>query len=478
MLLMLLAIRLACAQPEAILTGHLPSHDADSVLVSWRATPFDEHECSVGVLPNSRGDFELRVPLSGPLAAELSVGDADTPLFLEPGNALRVKLEQVHKEVQFRFQAADGSAQAAAANNYLAEFTRRFVDDVEFQVLPDNVRLLEAPFLSFLDYRQKAELKLLRGLDHDQVTPAFLAFAEAEIRCATANDHLTYPELRAATVGMEPLPVGPDFYDFLSDPTLLPADPAASLSPQYQELGINYIHYQVRHNGPAPTEAGYYPACYREAGRHPNGNAVVQGLVVLETIRNGHIAHANALLADYAAHSGAPAAWSQQLRQQLVAHRPHAMGSPPPPLPTGLRSVQGDTVNLRKYVGKLVYLLLWDTRLPASQREIQPLRDLMRRFAYQPVQFVALALDEQDAAWRRLMAQAPPMPGVQVLVPPAAGAALRTAYDPTGLPAAVLLAEDGTILQFRARRPSHQLLPADIKWAFGRAAAYRAVKLP
>lgn len=189
----------------------MSGHDADSVLVSWRATPFDEHECSVGVLPNSRGNFELRVPLSGPQTAELSVGDAETPLFLEPGNALRVKLEQVHKEARFRFQAADGPAQAAAAvaNNYLAEFTRRFVDDVEFQVLPDNIRLLEAPFLFFLDYRQQQELKLLRGLDHAKVTPTFRAFAEAGIRCATANDHLTYPSCAPPPWAWSRCPWGP-----------------------------------------------------------------------------------------------------------------------------------------------------------------------------------------------------------------------------------------------------------------------------
>ena len=131
-----------------------------------------------------------------------------------------------------------------------------------------------------------------------------------------------------------------------------------------------------------------------------------------------------------------------------------------------------------RYAGNLVYVLLWDTRLPASQREITPLKRLVAQFAGQPIRFVALALDEEAAAWRRLVATTPPVPGVQVLVPPTASAALRAAYDPTVLPAAVLLAEDGTIMQFHARRPSHLLLPDDIKAAFGRAAAYRAVKLP
>ena len=259
-----------------------------------------------------------------------------------------------------------------------------------------------------------------------------------------------------------------------------PAAPGTSLSPQYQDFGLNYIHHEVRQAGRAAADVGYFPACYQLAGQRLQGpsRAVVQGLVVRETIRNGNVDQAKALLADLGRQSAVPAAWVQPLREQLAAHQAQAIGSPAPPLPTGLRSLEGDTVKLSDYAGNLVYLLMWDTRLPAGQREIAPLKQLVAQFAGKPIKFVVLALDEDAAAWKRLVATNPPVPGVQVLVPPTASAALRAAYDPATLPTAALLAEDGTILQFHARKPSHLLLPADIKAAFGRAAAYRAVKLP
>ncbi|MDQ2770186.1 MAG: hypothetical protein M3Y54_06770 [Bacteroidota bacterium] len=482
-LLFLLFAHRSLAQQEATLDGHLAGHESDSVIVSWRTTPLDEREHTIGVLPDRHGDFQLRIPLSSPLLVQLSAGNADTPVFLEPGDALRLKLDPEKEVPTFRFQPADGKSHAAAAtaNNYLAEFSQRFIEDPEFQLLPNNIRLKEDEFLSFLTYRHKQQLAMLHGLGQDKVTPVFREFAEAEIRYTDANDHLTYPELKAEAMGNEVMPVGPNFYGFLNDPELLSASGVAtSLSPQYQDFGLNYVHQQVRKAGPRPTDVGYYPACYQLAGQRLQGQsrAVVQGLVVRETIRNGHVAHAEVLLADFAAHGAAPAAWVQPLREQLAAHRAQAIGSPAPPLPIGLRSLAGDTVQLARYAGNLVYLLLWDTRLPAGQREIVPLKRLVAQFAGQPIRFVALALDEDAAVWHRLIATDPPVPGVQVLVPPTAGAALRAAYDPTMLPAAVLLAEDGTILHFHARRPSHLLLPDDIKAAFGRAAAYRAVKLP
>lgn len=481
-LCMLLVAHRALAQQDATLDGHLAGHEADSVMVSWRTTPLDEREQTVGVLPDSHGDFRLRIPLASPLLVQLSVGKADTQVFLEPGDALRLQLDPEKEKPTFRFQAADGKSHAAAAtaNNYLAAFSQRFIEDPEFQLLPNNIRLPESEFLSFLKYRHKQQLAMLHGLGHDRVTPVFRDFAEAEIRYIDANDHLTYPELKAEAMGNEVMPVAPGFYGFLNDPTLLLSNAGSSLSPQYQDFGLNYVQQQVQKAGTAPAGPGYYPACYQLAGQRLQGpmQAVVQGLVVRATIRNGHVAHAEALLVDFGTHGVAPVAWVQPLRAQLAAHQAQAIGSPAPPLPAGLRSLAGDTVEWARYAGNLVYVLLWDTRLPASQREITPLKRLVAQFAGQPIRFVALALDEEAAAWRRLVATAPPVPGVQVLVPPTASAALRAAYDPATLPAAVLLAEDGTIMQFHARRPSHLLLPDDIKAAFGRAAAYRAVKLP
>ena len=484
LLVLLLTTGAALAQTAAVLNGHVSPSQADSVLISWRVTPFDEHERNVAAVPDSRGNFQLRVPVGGPVLAQLSLGSHDTPVFLEPGDALRVQLQGDKADAEFRFQPADGSGHAAAAtaNNYLAQFTQRFVDDVEFQVLPDNIKLHEQAFLSFLDYRQKTEQKFLQSeLGQGRVTPEFMAFAQAEINYATANDRLTYPELRTEALGTLPVPVSATYYAFLNDPALMSSLSGACLSPQYQDFGLNYIHRLVRQTGKPATDVCYYPVCYQTAGSRLQGpmRAAVQGLVALETIRFGHVAHADALLADYAAHGGAPAAWVAQLRSQQDAHRRCAIGSPAPPLPEGLRSLQGDTVQLRKCAGKLVYLLLWEPRKPASQREIRPLKDLMQRFASQPIEFVALALDNQEAAWRRLVATDPPLPGEQALVPSAAAvAALRQAYDVTALPAAVLLAEDGTILQLNARRPSHELLRADLQAAVGRAVAYRAVKLP
>jgi hypothetical protein len=67
------------------------------------------------------------------------------------------------------------------------------------------------------------------------------------------------------------------------------------------------------------------------------------------------------------------------------------------------------------------------------------------------------------------------MTGVQAYVPSQYQASVRQAYGLNRLPASVLLAEDGTILDSHPKRLSSRALQDDLKAAIGRAAAYRAV---
>jgi hypothetical protein len=67
------------------------------------------------------------------------------------------------------------------------------------------------------------------------------------------------------------------------------------------------------------------------------------------------------------------------------------------------------------------------------------------------------------------------MTGVQAYVPPQNQANVRQLYGLSRLPASVLLAEDGTILDPHPKRVSSRALQDDLKAAVGRAAAYRAV---
>lgn len=469
------------AQAPVALAGRVSKPTADSIHLRWHAQPLDYKEQTVSTRLSPKGDFQLQVPLMAPVLAELSYGDAEVSVFLEPGDALQLKFKGEELNTSLKFQSADGSAHKAAANanNYLAEAENKFANNEGFQVLPENIELYEAPFISFLEYRRKQQLKEYKSAGGPQAfTPAFAAFAEAEINYLYANDRLTYPELREQVVSTgSRLQLTPGFYDFVRDPAVVPGPDNVPASAETQEFMLNYVHYQVRAAGKPLSDPGYYPACYQLAATTFKGvmRPIIMGRVLLETFRFGHYDHATAMLADYAATAQAPPAWLALLRRDLEVHKDMAIGTPAPPLP--LRTAEGDSVRLAVYRGRLVYVMFWDSRLPLSQRELPYLKEVVKQFAGKPIVFVSAAFDE--GANKKLPAGTATAPSVEpAVVPPKARPRVRQAYDIETLPSFVLIAEDGTVLDPNPKRLSSRALLDDLKAAFGKAAAYKAVRLP
>ena len=161
----------------AILTGRVSGVTTDSVAVSLRENPLDPKEKLFRVPLSDKGDFKIVVPINGPTKADLVYGDDVAPLFLDPGTDMDLRFKGADMSGSLKFKPNDvptGFAtrirnrsnlteeqrhrqQAANANNYLVEADAQFVENDGFQVLPDNIQLYEAPFISFLEYRRKHE---------------------------------------------------------------------------------------------------------------------------------------------------------------------------------------------------------------------------------------------------------------------------------------------------------------------------------
>ncbi|WP_216688902.1 hypothetical protein [Hymenobacter siberiensis] len=227
----------------AVLTGRVSGATTDSVVVSLRENLLEPAEKLFRTRLSSKGEFRLAVPVSGPTKADLVYGDDVAPLFLDPGTDMDVRFRGSDMAGTLKFKANDvptGLAtklrnganltdeqrhrqQAANANNYLVEADAQFVENGGFQVLPDNIQLYEAPFLSFLEYRRKHEFEFLE--DHaarQSFTQDFYNYAHAEVVYAYANDKLTFQDLREQVVNTEGrLKMAPDYYSFLREPDLL-----------------------------------------------------------------------------------------------------------------------------------------------------------------------------------------------------------------------------------------------------------------
>ncbi|MCI1190155.1 TlpA family protein disulfide reductase [Hymenobacter sp. DH14] len=477
---------------KAFLVGRISGSTTDSIAVSLRENPLDPKDKLIRVPVNEKGEFKIAIPLYGPTKADLVYGDDVAPLFLDAGTDLDVRFKGNDMSTTIKFKANDvptglgtklrnGSnlteqqrhrQQAANANNYLSEFDAQFVENDGFQVLPDNIQLYEAPFISFLEYRRKHELEFLE--DHaakQSFTQEFYNYAHAEVVYSYANDKLTFQDLREQVVNTEGrLKMAPDYYNFLREPGIL-NEPNAAQSELYHEFLLNYVHFAVAQDKHQRADPDFYPACYALAVKKLGGptRAIILGRILQESFRFGHVKQSAAMLADFRNYDSRNL-YYPTLLSDFDRHKDFAIGAPAPDFK--LTSATGDTVHLHDFVGKLVYLNFWKSTNGLCLRDLAYAQELMRKFEGKNIVFINVALDENEQAWKSLV-NIKKLPGVQVRVP---GGGLRSAtahaYALQEVPSYFLVGEDGTFLNTKPKRLSSRAAVDEINQSFGKASTY------
>ncbi len=477
----------------AVLTGRVTNPKTDTVAVAIHDSPFDSKERISYARLNEKGEFRLSILLTGSTKADLVYGDAVTDLFLDPGTDLDVRFKGEDLPGTVKFKANDvpsGFAtrlrnnanltdaqrhrqQMANANSYLAEFDEQFVSNDGFQVLPDNIQLYEAPFVSFLDYRIKHERNFLEDRAAKQsFTIDFYNYAKAEITYSNANDRLTFTDLREQVVSTEGrLTMTPGYYDYLRDPNLL-NDQTAVGNEQFQEFLLNYVHFMAAQQKHLRTDPDFYPVCYALASKRLNGTMklLTLGRILQESFRFGHVRQSAAMLADFRA-LDTHKRYVATLDTDFSKHKALAIGSQAPDF--RLLSAVGDSVQLSSLQGKLVYLNFWKSTNGLCLRDLSYAQDLARRFEGKNIVFVNVALDELDMPWRQLVL-IKKLPGVQLRAVGGLRSAVAKAYNVQEVPTYILLGEDGTILNPKPKRLSSRAAVDEINQSFGKAGIYSA----
>lgn len=482
----------AAATAFATLTGRVSGPTVDSVAVSLRENPLDPREKTTYARLNDKGEFRLVVPVAGGTKADLVYGDDVAPLYLDPGTDLDVRFKGEDMANTLKFKANDVPTgfkvklnnganltteqrhrqQTANANNYLVEADEQFVENDGFQVLPDNIQLYEAPFISFLEYRRKHENEFLEDhAEKQSFTPEFYNYAKAEVTYAYANDKLTFQDLREQVVNTEGrLKMSATYYDFLNDPALL-NNPDGYQSELYHEFLLNYVHYATVAAKHLRTDPDFYPACYALASKQLSGptQAIVLGRILQESFRFGHVRQSEALLTDFQANADPKKQYYPTLKADFDKHRSFAIGAPAPAF--RLASAAGDSINLKDFQGKLVYLNFWKTTNGLCLRDLAYAQDLIHRFEGKNIVFVNVALDDNEQAWRQ-MVLVKKLPGIHVRASGGLRSTLAKVYSVQEVPTYYLLGEDGTFLNTKPKRLSSRAAVDEINQSFGKASTY------
>ncbi|MDX5436124.1 MAG: TlpA family protein disulfide reductase [Pontibacter sp.] len=442
--LLFLAARPLFAQNGAVISGSITSPLTSQVEVVQRPNEFiPEEQTLEAELEGNK--FILRVPIDKPTVVELLHGDEVVPVYLEPGYELKLQAKgsKFLKSLKYKGKGAD-------ENNYLVSYTTRFEEEEDYQVLPDNVKLREQEFTQFLDYRRQDQVKSLEKYAAKRaLSDTFKEYLLAEIEFSYAKDKLNYHSLRQQILQVALAKPSPAFYSFLVDLNL--ERPENLISPAFASFLRSYTVYMAQAAGYTKANEAYYSGSYNTAATQLKGKALLlaQAQILWQSIQFGHLQYTEQMLKDFAARN-TDAAANDYLLEFYSANKDFAIGSPAPDFT--LKDVNGQPVSLSDFKGKLVYLNFWRSTCGLCQMELPHMQDLIARLKGRKVVFLNVALDEDEAKWRRKV-QEKQLLG-EHLFQQGPDAALVQQYNLKDTPAYFLIDEEGRFITLKARRPS------------------------
>ncbi|NEM96401.1 TlpA disulfide reductase family protein [Pontibacter burrus] len=452
LLVALLLVNDTFGQGKTIITGKITNPLSDDITVITYPNPLipQEKETTVELTGTT---FKLEVPVTETTLAELVHGNEVVPVYLEPGYSLTLSFngDKFLKTIKFEGKGTN-------ENNYLAQYTRRFDEVEDYQVLPDNIKLNEKEFTEFLDYRKKDQLKNLeKYTGKNPVSDKFKAFALSEIDYSYANDKVSYPTLRQR-VGASKNYVAPStgFYSFLNE---LDLNKGLAISPAYVVFLRNYAAHLAKATGLTETDRLYYKKSYSLATEKLQGKArlLAQAHILKQSIEKGHIGYSEEMMNNYKT-GGANPEVITYLENYLAANSKNALGSLAPDFK--LKSIDGSEVALSDFRGKVVYLNFWQAGCGLCMIELPHVQALTKQLQGKNVGFVNISLDEDEEKWRKTVTTKQ-LQGTHLYLK-GLDAELVKRYDLKDVPAYFLLDEEGRFLTTKARRPNDREAANDI----------------
>ncbi|WP_210462478.1 TlpA disulfide reductase family protein [Rufibacter roseolus] len=433
------------SQGTVTITGKINEPVSDSVLLELYTVPASYSGESHTVALSKNGEFTLTAPVYEPMLAELVHGPESIMLFLQPGDNLEVRAdaEDFISTVKFKGQGFD-------ENNFLLEFERKFEEEEDYQVLPDNIHKREKEFLLFLEERREDQIKFLeKFLKTAKVSEAFKGYARAQIEFGYANDRLTYVDVRKR-VGDLPPQLSPNYYDFLKKVNL--NAPGAMRNQAYLDFLNNYFQYRALEQKPANLERDYYPVMYGLVKQELQGTArdMMMARILSQAFRFGYVPDADAMYSDFQKEAK-DQNFISFVHAQYKQFRRVGLGSPAPAFT--LLSSTGDSVSLSSFKDKIVYLGFWRTHCGICNVDQQAYKYFAQQLADKDIVLLQVSVGEDFNAWKAGIAQKK-LPGIHLYAPDLSAKILKD-YDVKSFPGYFMIAPDGTLISTNARRPGH-----------------------
>lgn len=393
------------------------------------------------------GMFAYKTMLSRPTMLKVQYGRIKTTVYLEPGDSSYIELDANN---------ADGIT-FSGSNNELNQNIRSRSKELNnvWRNWRDLFSLNANEFGLKIDSIGKSLLSKT-----DSLKAKSKNFAEMEanrVRYFMLNLRSQYPEYSAYLSGEEYNPDSADYSLFdnldMNNGEHLSYDEYASLVETYAQLRIQKAqNFKELWSKPAQERLTAIFSMIDSIFTNPKIRDYVKKQYLMKEIEFGEFWKLNDICNNYLAACATPV-YKQEVQSVYNGKMQIAPGNSAPTFT--YNDINGKSVSLSDFNGKLVYIDFWATWCGPCRGEIPHLDKLEKDYKGKKIVFVKISLDDDMDAWRKMVTEKK-LGGVQLHADGAWSSEVAKNYQIKSIPTFVLIGADGKIINPNAPRPSSE----------------------
>ena len=422
------------AQGYTLIEGNIKIPDSKEVSVTIVTDALTNERTIVSTPLDEQGNFKLAFRISQAAIVRFEHGFENMLIYVTPNQRTKVTFE-----ADSMWKTIKWSGDGANNNNYMVAYHNKFdgkeVDQTYIDLKTDGMTAN-----SFTQYSNNLKDQKMRFLN-DYIlkypfTDHFEAYARGDVLYNWGYDLLRF----SASVDWL---VPQSYYHFLSQIPLQNAQLVDSRP--YNDFLQTYLSYQYQLDkqnlgNKLPLLAKYYIAknllqderilYFTLAKLILNGSTTVSvnGIDDLET-----------MYADFE-QTNPYIEYAKVVGEAFRNAKKFAPGSPAPDF--SLRDLQGNTVFLSDFRGKVVYLAFWASWCHACLQQTPYIKELKQQLNDQEVVILYVSVDKSDDAWRNTIAKKD-MPGTHLRIPDGIDSDIAQQYNIGGVPLYFMIDQQG-----------------------------------
>ena len=462
--LILVAVMFACTAKEekTIITGTIDNPVTEKFEITYPKDLITGREEKHEIILDENNSFYLELDIRKPVVTQLQLrGEDPVILYIKPGDDLHISADgdDFKSSLSFAGKNADN-------NSFLFKYHKNLDNKYKQQQIFDKITSLEpAKFIEFVEEMLNSKKKFFNNkAENESISEDLINYMETEIVYEYYTYRLIYPMYVLSKSKWEELPK--DYFDFLEDARSKMADNKL-ISSNYRSFVEHYLDYYKSENpdaapdGLSNAETNIYIAekllddktlnhtkaslIYNEfyLGEFENAEKLYKSFV--EDLKEEPCDNmANILTTTY-----------ENIQRTLP-------GNPAPDFE--LTDINGESVSLSDFRGKVVYLDFWASWCPPCMREVPYARELKERFKdEEDLVFLYISIDENPDAWRKTVKERE-IKGVHLNVP-GRYQEVPSSYNVRWIPTYYIIDRNGIIFENNAKRPSNESIDDDLKAA-------------